>query len=52
MYYTIKEVSLKTNISIKTLRRNIRAGYLLAEKISNVYKISSKTLSDWEKSLF
>ena len=52
MYYTIKEVSEKTQISIKTIRRNIRAGYLLAEKISNVYKISSITLAKWEKSSY
>ena len=52
MYYSIKEVSEKTNISIKTIRRNIKAGYLLADKVSNVYRISLATLTKWSKSSY
>lgn len=47
MNYTIEEVSKKSNKSVKTIRRQIAEGNLIAEKINNKYIIDSKNFNNW-----
>ena len=47
MNFSIKEISEKTKLSQKTIRRHIAAGTLKCNKVANKYKISKKDLEKW-----
>jgi len=47
MDFSIKEISEKTKLSQKTIRRHIAAGTLKCNKVANKYKISKKELEKW-----
>lgn len=49
MSYTVEEISKKTNKSIKTIRRQIAAGILKADKINNRYFVSTESFNKWKK---
>lgn len=48
-FYTIEEISKKTGVSQKTIRRNIASKKLLAEKIQNKYRIYKVDYEKWLK---
>lgn len=47
--FTVEEVSLKANKSVKTIRRQIAEGNLKATKVNNKYRISSEDYNNWHK---
>lgn len=49
-YYTIQDVARLSEMSQKTIRRHIYANKLIAEKVSNRYRISDENYKNWIKS--
>ncbi|MBQ7031384.1 MAG: DNA cytosine methyltransferase [Bacilli bacterium] len=45
--YNVEEISILTNKSIKTIRRQIAEGNLKASKINNKYRISEEGFNEW-----
>lgn len=48
-FYTIEQIAEKSGKSQKTIRRNIAANKLKADKIQNKYRISEKDYKEWVK---
>ncbi len=44
---TVEEISIKTNKSVKTIRRQIADGSLKATKINNRYRITKEDYNNW-----